>query len=54
LRILKVYQFHIKRIAIIGCRDIDPVEDTESFATISCLELKRCCRDIDPVEDTER
>ncbi len=37
-----------------SCRDIDPVEDTESLgSTITIRHPRLRCRDIDPVEDTE-
>ncbi len=38
---------------LVRCRDIDPVEDTESRTGYLLAARSQGCRDIDPVEDTE-
>src|SRR6266487_2918052 len=53
LRILKGPLVSAKRSRVFGCRDIDPVEDTESTSHAPEEYLQWRCRDIDPVEDTE-
>ncbi len=53
LRILKVCSSYDNIISHFSCRDIDPVEDTESPLFIYREYSSLCCRDIDPVEDTE-